>query len=68
MKGIKDIIVKGSIFAVLSAIFCVGTLFHTPFTYTVLAATEWSEDHTFNETETINDDIKLTNDITLTVA
>ena len=68
MKGIKDIIVKGSIFAVLTAVFCMGGVPAVPLVSTAHAEVIWSEDMTFNESTTMSDGVRLSKDTTLTVA
>ena len=68
MKGIKDIILKGSIFAVLSAVFCVGCIPAAPLVFTVHAeeitseTVSWSGEMTLTEE---NDDVTIDNGVTL---
>ena len=68
MKGIKDIIVKGSIFAVLTAVFCMGGIPAAPLVSTAYAEVTWSGDKDFTVDTEIDDIVSLTTNITLTVA
>ena len=77
MKGIKDIILKGSIFAVLTAVFCVGGIPSAPLVSTARAEgeitsdkTNWSGEMilTGEDDVTVSDPVTLTADTTLTVA
>ena len=76
MKGIKDIIVKGSIFAVLSAVFCMGGIPAAPLVSTVHAegeitggTTVWSGEMTLTGSNvTIESEVTLNGNTTLTVA
>ncbi len=77
MKGIKDIILKGSIFAVLTAVFCVGGIPSAPLVSTARAeggvtstTTKWSGEMTLTGENdvTVSGQVTLKADTTLTVA
>ena len=76
MKGIRDIIVKGSIFAVLSAVFCMGgvpadTLLSTAHAATEITntTTDWSGEMTLTGSNvTIESEVTLNGNTTLKVA